>query len=193
MIFCVLSGFSHRNFFQKLPLQCRHFLENPLAKNPQNAAADMWAINIANRRIEGIPANRSSVLKIRVFQRINLRESIRKILAPIKIESALPPPPKTQNTPPPKNEEFYGHGFSCRKNAFFQASIKLTHPFPAPELQTEILRPRGFFLNQFRFALRNAGSCCLPCPPKITCCTVFFGLKSHPRNLRGIVAKAHSV
>ena len=26
---------SHRNFFQKLPLQCRHFLENPLAKNPK--------------------------------------------------------------------------------------------------------------------------------------------------------------
>ena len=31
----IFSCKSHRNFFQKLPLQCRHFLENPLAKNPQ--------------------------------------------------------------------------------------------------------------------------------------------------------------
>ena len=36
-------------------------------------------------------------------------------------------------------------GFSCRKNAFFQASIKLAHPFPAPELRTKILRTlKGF-------------------------------------------------
>ena len=34
---------------------------------------------------------------------------LRKIPAPIKIKSALPPAPQTQN-PPPKNEEFYGHG-----------------------------------------------------------------------------------
>ena len=26
---------SHSNFFQKLPLQCRHFQENPLAKKPK--------------------------------------------------------------------------------------------------------------------------------------------------------------
>ena len=36
----IFSCKSHRNFFQKLPLQCRHFLEKPLAKKPQNAAAD---------------------------------------------------------------------------------------------------------------------------------------------------------
>ena len=68
---------------------------------------------------------------------------IRRIRAPIKIKSALPPPPKT----PPQKGEFYGHGFSCRKNAFFQVSIKLAHPFPAPELRTRILRTRGFFWN----------------------------------------------
>ena len=34
-------------------------------------------------------------------------------------------------------------GLSCRTDAFFQASIKLTHPFPAPELRTKILRTRG--------------------------------------------------
>ena len=66
---------------------------------------------------------------------------VRKIRAPIKIKSALPPPKKT----PPKKGEFYGHGFSCRKNAFFQVSIKLAHPIPAPELRTRILRTRGFF------------------------------------------------
>ena len=53
-----------------------------------------------------------------------------------------PPPTKT----PPLKEEFYGHAFfPCRKNAFFQAPIKLAQPFPAPELQTKILRARGFF------------------------------------------------
>ena len=41
-------------------------------------------------------------------------------------------------------------GFSCRKNAFFQASIKLAQPFPAPELRTRILGGRfGYFLFFF--------------------------------------------
>ena len=46
-LFCVFlcsvvicSCKSHRNFFQKLPLQCRHFLEKPPREKPQNAAAD---------------------------------------------------------------------------------------------------------------------------------------------------------
>ena len=56
------------------------------------------------------------------------------------------PPPKPKIPPPPKNEEFYGHGFSCRTDVFFfQASIKLAQPFPAPELRTQILRTQGFF------------------------------------------------
>ena len=70
---------------------------------------------------------------------------IRKILAPIKIKSALPPPPPKNPKYPPLKEEFYGHGFSCRTDAFFQVSIKLAQPFPAPELRTQILRTRGFF------------------------------------------------
>ena len=37
---------------------------------------------------------------------------IRKIRAPIKIESALPPQKKTQNTPPPKTRNFMDMGFS---------------------------------------------------------------------------------
>ena len=62
----------------------------------------------------------------------------RKIRAPIKIKSA---------PPPQKKGEFYGHGFSCRKNAFFQVSIKLVHPFPAPENcgQKILWTLRGFF------------------------------------------------
>ena len=36
---------------------------------------------------------------------------------------------------------FMDMGFSCRKNAFFQASIKLAHPFP---VRTKNLRTRGF-------------------------------------------------
>ena len=58
--------------------------------------------------------------------------TIRKLLAPIKIKSALPPPKKKkQNTPPPKTRNLMDMAFSCRKNAFFQAPIKLAQPFPA--------------------------------------------------------------
>ena len=69
--------------------------------------------------------------------------NFRKIRA-IKMKSALPPP-KNPKYPLPKTRNFMDMGFSCRKNAFFQASIKLTHPFPAPELRTKTLRTRGFF------------------------------------------------
>ena len=36
--------------------------------------------------------------------------------------------------------------FSCRKNAFFQAPIKLAQPFPAPELRTENFTDTRIFL-----------------------------------------------
>ena len=65
----------------------------------------------------------------------------RKIRAPIKIKSALPGPPK----PPPKTRNFMDMGFPAERTHFFQASIKLAQPFPAPELRTRILRTRGFF------------------------------------------------
>ena len=82
-------------------------------------------------------------------------QKFRKIRAPIKIKSALPP----QKSPPQKGE-FYGHGFSCRKNAFFQVSIKLAHPFPAPELRTRILRTRGFFWKIVFFTSPLGGPSC---------------------------------
>ena len=73
----------------------------------------------------------------RVTKKVTEASEIRNILAPIKIKSALPPPPqkKNQNTPL-ENEDFYGHGgFPAERTQFFQASIKFAHPFPAPELR----------------------------------------------------------
>ena len=59
-----------------------------------------------------------------------------------KIGTSHPPKPQI---PPPKTRNFMDIVFSCRKNAFFQAPIKLAQPFPAPELRTRIFRTRGFF------------------------------------------------
>ena len=65
---------------------------------------------------------------------------IRKIRAPIKIKSALPPPP------PLKRRNFTDTGFPAERTLFFQVSVKLAQPFPAPELRTRILRAlKGFF------------------------------------------------
>ena len=38
-------------------------------------------------------------------------------------------------------------GFSCRKNTFFQAPIKLAQPFPAPELRAKKFTDTRIFLN----------------------------------------------
>ena len=54
------------------------------------------------------------------------------------------PPPPPQN-PPPKKGNFADMVFPAERTHFFQVSIKLAHPFPAPELRTRILRTRGFF------------------------------------------------
>ena len=77
--------------------------------------------------------------------------AFRKIRAPIKIKSALPPPPKKSKIPPPppKTRNFMEMGLSCRKSAFVQASIKLTHPFPAPELRAKIFTDTGIFLKPY--------------------------------------------
>ena len=80
----------------------------------------------------------------RYFQRsrCGLCGTFRKFPAPIKIKSAPPPPSqKPKFPPPPENKEFYGHGgFPAERKQKLQAPIKLTHPFPAPELRTNILR-----------------------------------------------------
>ena len=70
---------------------------------------------------------------------------VRKIRAPIKIKSALPPPPK----PPPKKEEFYGHRFSCRKNAFFPGVHKIGAAISGPRIADTNFTDTGTFLNLF--------------------------------------------
>ena len=53
-----------------------------------------------------------------------LRPFVRKIPAPIKIKSALPPPPKTQ-IPPPQNEEFMDMAVFLQKEGIFPGVHKI--------------------------------------------------------------------
>ena len=69
------------------------------------------------------------------------------------------PPPKKPKIPPLKRGILWTWVFSCRKSTFFQASIKLTHPFPAPELRTKIFMDMRIFLKICR--------CCFPHPPEV--------------------------
>ena len=57
-----------------------------------------------------------------------------------------------QNPPPLKRKMFYGHGFSCRRNAFFQAPIKLGQPSSASELRTNNFTDTRTFLSYRRIA-----------------------------------------
>ena len=61
---------------------------------------------------------------------------VRKIRAPIKIKSALPPPkkPQTPNTPPPKRRNFVDMVFFCRKNAFFRGAHKIGAAISGPRI-----------------------------------------------------------
>ena len=68
---------------------------------------------------------------------------LRKIRAPIKIKSALPPPPPKTT---PKKGNFTDMVFPAERTHFFQVSIKLAHPFPAPELRTENFTDTRIFL-----------------------------------------------
>ena len=67
---------------------------------------------------------------------------IRKILAPIKIKSALPPPQT-----PPQNAEFYGHGFSCRKNEFFPGVHKIGAAIAGPRIADTNFTDTRIFLK----------------------------------------------
>ena len=61
-----------------------------------------------------------------------------------EIKSALPP--QKPKIPPPKTRNFMGMGFSCRKNAFFQAPIKKWRSHFQPQnCGQKNLRTRGFF------------------------------------------------
>ena len=75
-----------------------------------------------------------------------------KIPAPIKIKSALPPPPppKRPKIPPLKRGILWKKWFfPAERTHFFEASIKLARPFPAPESRTRILWTRGFCTENY--------------------------------------------
>ena len=60
---------------------------------------------------------------------------IRKILAPIKIKSALPPPPpQTQNTPSPKTRNFMDMAFFLQKERIFPGVHKIGAAISGPRI-----------------------------------------------------------
>ena len=65
------------------------------------------------------------------------QKKIRKIPAPIKIKSALPPPPKTQiNPPPPKRRNLYcmDMGFLLQKERIFPGAHKIGAAISRPRI-----------------------------------------------------------
>ena len=60
-----------------------------------------------------------------------------------KIGTPPPPPPKH----PPKKGEFYGHGFSCRKNAFFPGVHKIGAPISGPRITDTNFTDTRIFLK----------------------------------------------
>ena len=62
-----------------------------------------------------------------------------------KNKIGTPPPPNPKIPPPLKRGILWTWVFPAERAHFFQVSIKLAQPFPAPELRTRILRTRGFF------------------------------------------------
>ena len=63
-----------------------------------------------------------------------------------KNKIGTPPPP--QNPPPPKKGEFYGHGFSCRKNAFFPRVHKIGAPISGPRIADTNFTDTRIFLTK---------------------------------------------
>ena len=92
--------------------------------------------------------NPGKILQYLLFQNTNARHFCREAgcrsgfcqknqRAPIKR--------KSPRYPPLKRGILWTWAFPAEKAHFFQASIKLAHPFSAPELRTRISRTRGFF------------------------------------------------
>ena len=69
------------------------------------------------------------------FQTKFLSRKIQKNPRAHKNKIGTSPPKKNPNTPPPKTRNFMDMAFPAERTHFFQASIKLAQPFPAPELQ----------------------------------------------------------
>ena len=94
-------------------------------------------------QIIGIPLRCHFLEPKNCSHRQNFNMFFRKIRAPIKIKST----PQTQNTPPPQNEEFYGHGFSCRKSAFFPGVHKIDAPISGPRIADKNFMDTRVFLS----------------------------------------------
>ena len=152
-VFCVLSGLIRANRFslRSKPLFLRIDLPEISHRVLQGAAqrgAQFYLILTVLRAL--FSCSETSLFSLKTCTPLKATPWstpwIRKIPAPIKIKSALPPPPpQPQNTPPPKTRNFTDTGFPAERRHFFQVSIKLAQPFPAPELRTRTLRTRGFF------------------------------------------------
>ena len=89
---------------------------------------------------------------------------IRKILAPIKIKSALPPPPPNSPPPPLKRGILWTWRFSCRKNAFFLGVHKIGAPISAPRIADKNFTDTRIFLIRYlskgiQFPLCLQGRC----------------------------------
>ena len=72
---------------------------------------------------------------------------LRKIPAPIKVKSALPPPEKNQNTPPaPKRGISWTWRFSCRKNTEILGTHKIGAAISGPRIADKNLTDTRIFL-----------------------------------------------
>ena len=60
------------------------------------------------------------------------------------------PPPPNPKYPPPKNEEFFGHRFSCRKNAFFPGVHNIGAAFFGPRIADTNFTDTRIFLIKAR-------------------------------------------
>ena len=74
------------------------------------------------------------------------RYKFRKIRAPTKIKSALPPT-KPKSPPPKKNEEFYRHGFFLQKERIFPGVHKIGAPISGPRIADKNFTDTRIFLT----------------------------------------------
>ena len=92
---------------------------HPESKGRQRVGAFKWPDSHESFDSRELPEGFRTEPPLLCESRFGALKHVRKIRAPTKIKSALPPP-KTQNTPPPKKiEEFYGHGFFLQKQRIF--------------------------------------------------------------------------
>ena len=82
-------------------------------------------------------------------------DSFRKIRAPIKIKSALPPPKKKPKYPPPKTRILWTWVFSCRKNEFFPGVHKIGAPISGPRIADKKFYGHEDFSESWRLPSRG--------------------------------------